>query len=77
MSKKILKGVANVATFGLAGALLGGKKKPKAEPAAASPTVMPTPDEEAIRMARRRSITSQLARRGRQSTILTGDKLGN
>lgn len=34
---------------------------------------MPTGDDEATRRARRRSISAQLRRRGRQSTILTGD----
>lgn len=40
---------------------------------------MPTPDDEAVRRARRRSIARQLGARGRQSTILTGgagDTLG-
>lgn len=38
----------------------------------AEPTpTMPTPDDETVRNARRRSIAGQLARRGRASTILT------
>lgn len=74
MSRKIL----NVATFGLAGALFGGgkKKEPAPEPQVAAPTVMPEPDDERIRQARRRSIIRQRGRRGRESTILTGDRLG-
>lgn len=73
MSKKIL----NVATFGLAGALFGGKKK-KAEPAPApeAPAVMPVADDSRILQARKRSIVRQRARRGRESTILTGETLG-
>ncbi len=67
-----MKKILNVATFGLAGALLGGKKKKKDEPAPVAPTVMPEPDDERIRLARKRSIASQLGRRGRDSTILTG-----
>lgn len=45
------------------------------------PAVMPTVDDEATRRARRRSIASTMARRGRASTILTdsgtGDTLGS
>lgn len=74
MSKKIL----NIAAFGLAGAILGGKKKkpeptPTPEP---EPNVMPLPDDEKIMQARRKSIASQRRRSGRSSTILTGETLG-
>ena len=49
------------------------------------PPVMPIPDGEAATKARRRSIAKSMARRGRQSTILTdpvtggdaGDALGS
>lgn len=53
-------------------------KKPKAAPAPAEPTVMPTADSKAIKKARQRSAASQMRRRGRASTILTpqSDKLG-
>jgi len=60
-------------------ALMGALNKPDA---AAPPPVEPAtpmPDEEALKKARRRSISAQLGRRGRQSTILTdtgGDALG-
>lgn len=40
---------------------------------AASEKPMPTPDDDAARRARRRSISGYARRRGRQSTILTGD----
>lgn len=47
---------------------------------AAPEPVLPRPDDEAVRRARKRSITAQLLRRGRASTILTqpsfGDTLG-
>lgn len=54
---------------------------PEVEP----PPVMPIPDDEAATKARRRSIAKSMARRGRQSTILTdpvtggdaGDALGS
>ena len=60
-------------------ALLGMLDKPdKAAPPPLEPPT-PMPDEEALKKARRRSISAQLGRRGRQSTILTdtgGDALG-
>ena len=75
MAKKIL----NIATFGLAGALFGksGKKKEAPAPAPAGPTIMPLPDDERVRLAKKRSIIAQMSRRGRDSTILVpGDRLG-
>lgn len=75
MAKKIL----NIATFGLAGAILGGKKKKKEEaaptPALAEPE-MPLPDDTKIRDARKKAMIRVMARRGRESTILSGDTLG-
>ncbi len=71
MAKKLL----NVATFGLAGALLkpfGGKKKDKAVAAAPEERVMPLPDDEAIKRARMATIARSRGRSGRSSTILTG-----
>jgi len=49
--------------------------------ATTGPTVMPTPDGQAVQQAQRRSIAAQMARRGRASTILTdsqssGETLG-
>lgn len=38
--------------------------------------VMPTPDDEAVKAARRKSIAAQRSRRGRASTIFTEDPLG-
>lgn len=74
MSRKVL----NVATFGLAGALFGGgkKKAPAPTPAPDAPAVMPVADDSRILQARKRSIIRQRARRGRESTILTGETLG-
>lgn len=57
--------------------ILDKPDKPAAPPPLESPA--PLPDEEALKKARRRSISAQLGRRGRQSTILTdtgGDALG-
>ncbi len=74
MSRRIL----DVATFGLAGLVLGDKKK-KTEttaPAPAAPAVMPAADDEKVRMARRRAIVQRMSAKGRASTDLTGDKLG-
>jgi len=48
-------------------------------PAVPAPAVMPTPDDEAVKAAKRKSIAMQMSRSGRDSTILTppgGDKLG-
>lgn len=74
MAKKIL----NIATFGIAGALLGGKKKKAAPAPEPGPVVMPLADDEAIMRAKKRSIASQLKRGGRSSTILSssGETLG-
>lgn len=67
MAKKLL-----IATFGVAGALLGGKKK-AAAPAATTPErVMPLADSEQVARARKDSILRQQGRTGRSSTILTG-----
>ncbi len=75
MSRKIL----NVATFGLAGALLKPFSKKKKDTAApvAEPT-MPIADDEAILRARKRAVAQQMQRGGRSSTILTdnSDSLG-
>lgn len=71
-----MRKILDIGTFGLAGALFGGKKKPKPVETAAAPAVMPTPDDEKIRLARKRSIVTQLGRKGRESTMLSGDRLG-
>lgn len=50
--------------------------KPKV-PKAAAPKVIPMPNEDQTAEARRRSAAAQMARGGRQSTILTSnDTLG-
>ena len=41
-----------------------------AAPAITSPPVMPEPDDEAVKRAKRRSIADQMRRRGRASTVL-------
>lgn len=78
MSKRIL----SIATGGLlAGSIAGGSKKKETAPAPAPTTerVMPLPDDEAVRRARKASILKQRGRSGRSSTILSdsGDKLGS
>lgn len=47
-----------------------------APPAVESPPPMPTPNSEATQQARRKSITAQMRRRGRSSTILSEETLG-
>lgn len=71
MSKKIL----NVATFGLAGALLKpfGKKKKSPAPVEKPELVMPLPDDEAVARARKEAILRRRGAGGRSSTILTDD----
>lgn len=66
----IVKAVGNVFSTILG----GGAPKP---PTPAAPTVMPTPDDDAMKKAKRQSMAEQMSRGGRQSTILTdSDKLG-
>lgn len=71
--------LADAATVagGAMGLLGGGSATPTAPPtvAAEPEPVMPTIDSAAIAQRRRRSLQAQLARRGRESTILT-DPLG-
>lgn len=74
-------GISAALAFGaLAGAAAGGAfNKPKPPAEAEKPPVMPTQNDTLVQGARRRSIAQQMAsRRGRQSTILTGqdEKLG-
>lgn len=54
------------------------EKKPELPQASPVPT-MPTPNDEAVRAARKRSLASQSLRRGRASTILTApaERLGD
>ena len=53
--------------------ILGGGDGPTmiTPPAVLPPPVMPTPNGDEAKKARRRSLTAQLARQGRQSTILS------
>jgi hypothetical protein len=69
MAKKIL----NIATLGLAGAVLGHKKKATAPAAEPAPQVMPLADDEAVRLARKRSLAAMMQRGGRSSTMLSSD----
>lgn len=65
MSKAIKKVVkASTSILGMGGE---GEKMPRPGKA----KVMPSPDDEATKLARRRSIASQVKRGGRASTILT------
>lgn len=62
---------------GAVGSVFGfGQKAPKPVkmPALAPVTPMPTPDDESVRRARRRTIAAQLAQSGRESTVLTSDE---
>lgn len=71
--------IASVAAA-VGSSLLNKPKAPKQQklPALAPVTVMPTPDDDAVRRARRRNLISQLAQSGRESTVLTSsDTLGS
>lgn len=71
MANKILGGL------GAVGSLLGGKKKKAATPTLETPEVTaPIVDDAKATLARKRSVIQQLKRGGRQSTLLSGDKLG-
>lgn len=48
----------------------------QAPPAVEPPPPMPTPNSAAVKQAQRKSIASQMRRRGRASTILSDDALG-
>ena len=75
MAKKILGAVTN--PFGLVGSLLGGKKKAQTPALETPEPVQPIVDDARTKVARKRSVIQQLARGGRQSTLLSGgDKLG-
>ena len=52
--------------------------KPKAPPPPAAPTIMPEPDDEALKQARKRKMASDMSRSGRLSTMLSdsSEKLG-
>lgn len=70
----VFSGASGVGLLGLAGGLLGnlfGKGASMPAPVVEKPAVMPTPDDEAVRNAKRRSLAEQMQRKGRQGTILT------
>lgn len=52
--------------------MFGGNKTPSPPPIE-KPPVMPLPDDEAAKKAKRRSIVEQQARSGRAATIFTND----
>lgn len=67
---------AGLTAAGEAAKLLS-KKKSKST-LGSSPQVMPLPDDEKVKLARKRSLAQQMARGGRAATILTdtSDTLG-
>lgn len=62
------------------GTILGGTSQPTPPPAPPPPAVMPTPDDAAIQAAKKKQLAADMARSGRQSTIMSDttneDKLG-
>lgn len=79
-----IQAVAAVSSLlGSASTLFGASKKVPAAPQLPEPIkpeTMPTPDDEAAQMARKRKVAEISARSGRASTMLSdigeGDKLG-
>lgn len=73
----ILTGALSSAAGGIVSGLFGGSKggsqQTPAAPVVEKPTAMPTPDDAAMEAAKKRSLVAQIQRRGRASTILTGD----
>jgi len=70
--------VAASVVGGVAGSMIGKMMSPDtpaaqatAAPTVSAPTVMPTPGDANTDAAKRKSLSDQLARRGRASTILT------
>lgn len=72
--------IAKAVLGGVIGGLFGGNdSQPAAAPAAPAPKVepvtpMPTPNDAAVKDAKRKSIAAMTARQGRASTILTGNE---
>jgi hypothetical protein len=60
------------------GSVLGGigalTRETPSPPPIAKPVVMPTPDDEVVKRAKRRSLATQQGRSGRISTILSEDE---
>ena len=48
-----------------------GFMSPKAPPPPAAPVIMPTPDDDALKAARKRKLALDMGRSGRTSTILS------
>lgn len=69
----IVSAVVGAFVTSVLGSALSKKNKAPQMPAMEKPTVMPDPNDEAVRDARRRSLAAQMARKGRASTILTDD----
>lgn len=72
ISQRLLRGAVGEKTYDELHPL--GTALVKAETPVAPPPVVPMPDEEQLKVSRRRQMTAaQLQRAGRQSTILTGE----
>lgn len=74
MAVSALGAAGSVATA--VGALSNNKRSPAPPPPIAPPALMPTPDDQAAKLAKRRSIANQVSRSGRESTFLTPDPGG-
>ena len=69
--------VSDAAISGLGGqtisALVGKSGGSRQLPGIPQPAAMPTPNDQAVKLAKRRSLSEQLSRQGRASTILSQD----
>jgi hypothetical protein len=54
--------------------LFGGKSQSAAPPVTEPVPLMPLPDDQTVKKAKRKSLASQAARRGRASTIFTNEQ---
>lgn len=77
MARKIIKTAFGV-VGGAVNGILGLKKKKKPDEPEDGPKIMPLPDDEAVKQARKKSIAAQMQRGGRASTLLSdsSDTLG-
>ena len=66
--KSVVGAVTSIVSSVFGDAEQGGQQAPEVK----KPTLMPTPDDEAIQAAKKKSISAIVGRQGRASTILSG-----
>lgn len=73
MPSSVFGSVAASLVGGLFSGLLSGGKESAPAPTPALVTPMPSPNDEAVKAAKKRSIAAMTQRQGRASTILSGE----